>query len=100
MAHDQTVAVGVGDNRDRTAVGKILIVFEQVNTRLQNRAAASAHFDPSGAACLRQVLEASLELVASGGEGSATFLLQFNGVYLLDSTEVSVPEAWASVGWR
>jgi hypothetical protein len=46
------------------------------------------------AGCLRQVLEASLELVAFGGEGSATFLQQFNGVYLLDSTEVPVPVEW------
>ena len=48
------------------------------------------------ATCLRQVLEASLGLVASSGEGSATFLEQFNGVYLLDSTEVPVPVEWES----
>jgi hypothetical protein len=52
---------------------------------------------PAAAECLRQVLEASLALVASGGEGSATFLQQFNGVYLLDSTTVGVPEAWEPV---
>lgn len=51
----------------------------------------------AAAECLRQVLEASLVLVATGGEGSATFLQQFNGVYLLDSTEVTVPDAWESV---
>jgi hypothetical protein len=51
----------------------------------------------SAAACLRQVLEASLVLVASSGEGSATFLEQFNGLYLLDSTEVPVPVEWESV---
>ena len=49
------------------------------------------------AACLRQVLEASLVLVAAGGEGSTTFLQQFNGVYLLDSTEVPVPVEWETV---
>ena len=48
--------------------------------------------------CLRQVLEASLVLVASGGQGSSTFLERFNGVYLLDSTEVPVPEEWRQ-GW-
>jgi len=51
----------------------------------------------SAANCLRQVLEASLVLVASSGTGSATFLEQFNGVYLLDSTEVPVPVEWESV---
>ena len=51
----------------------------------------------AAATCLRQVLEASLELVASGGESSATFLQQFNGVYLLDSTEVVVPAEWEPV---
>jgi len=51
----------------------------------------------TAAACLRQVLEASLGLVASGGAGSATFLQHFNGVYLLDSTEVPVPAIWESV---
>ena len=51
----------------------------------------------SAAACLRQVLEASLLLVGQGSEGSETFLERFNGVYLLDSTEVPVPEAWASL---
>lgn len=48
----------------------------------------------SAAECLRQVLEASLVMVACGGEGSATFLEQFNGVYLLDSTEVPLPIEW------
>jgi hypothetical protein len=51
----------------------------------------------SAAECLRQVLEASLVLVASSGEGSASFLQQFNGVYLLDSTTVAVPEEWEQV---
>jgi hypothetical protein len=46
---------------------------------------------------LRQVLEASLVLVAAGGEGSATFLQQFNGIYLLDSTDVPVPLEWEQV---
>jgi Transposase DDE domain len=35
--------------------------------------------------------------VASGGEGSETFLQHFNGVYLLDSTEVPVPAEWENV---
>lgn len=48
----------------------------------------------SAAECLRQVLEASLVMVACGGEGSATFLEQFNGVYLLDSTKVPLPIEW------
>lgn len=49
----------------------------------------------SAAECLRQVLEASLVLVAQGSRGSDTFLKRFNGVYLLDSTEVAVPDEWA-----
>lgn len=49
------------------------------------------------AECLRQVLEASLVLVATSGQGAPTFLERFQGVYLLDSTEVPVPEAWANV---
>lgn len=49
------------------------------------------------AACLRQVLEASLVLVAASGGGSATFLDQFNGIYLLDSTEIPVPSEWESL---
>ena len=51
----------------------------------------------SAAACLRQVLEASLVLVATGGEASITFLQQFNGVYLLDSTTIAVPDDWENV---
>ena len=64
----------------------------------QSAALCGANISPQGLAqrmtapaadCLRQVLEASLVLVAAGGEGSATFLQQFNGVYLLDSTTVA-----------
>lgn len=47
--------------------------------------------------CLRQVLEASLLLVAEGNEASSrTFLEQFKGVYLLDSTELPLPLAWVA----
>jgi hypothetical protein len=72
----------------------------------QSTALCGANISPQGlaqrmtveaAACLRQVLEASLELVAGGGAGCASFLQQFNGVYLLDSTTVEVPEAWEQV---
>jgi hypothetical protein len=72
----------------------------------QSAALCGANISPQGLAqrmsaaaaeCLRQVLEASLVLVASGGEGSASFLQQFNGVYLLDSTTMAVPEAWEPV---
>jgi len=49
------------------------------------------------AECLRQVLEASMVLVATGGQGSATFLQRFAGVYLLDSTQIAVPDEWAGV---
>ena len=72
----------------------------------QSTALCGATISPQGlaqrmtapaAVCLRAVLEASLELVASGGEGSASFLHQFNGVYLLDSSTIEVPQAWESV---
>jgi len=72
----------------------------------QSTALCGANISPQGlaqrmtapaAACLRQVLEASLELVASSGAGSGTFLQQFKRVYLLDSTTVVVPEAWEQI---
>jgi hypothetical protein len=46
------------------------------------------------AACLREVLEASMALVAQGGKGSSTFLQRFRGVYLLDSSIVPLPLVW------
>lgn len=49
------------------------------------------------AVCLREVLEASMVLVAAGGQGSTTFLRRFAGVYLLDSTQVAVPDEWAAL---
>jgi hypothetical protein len=72
----------------------------------QSAALCGVNISPQGLAqrmtaraaeCLRQVLEASLVLVASGSEESATFLQQFNGVYLLDSTTVAVPDEWEQV---
>jgi hypothetical protein len=49
------------------------------------------------AECLRRVLEASLLLVAQGSPGSETFLSRFEGVYLLDSTEVALPNEWEAI---
>jgi hypothetical protein len=50
------------------------------------------------ATCLRQVLEASLMLVAGVAEPSTgTFLDRFKGVYLLDSTSLPVPQEWEAV---
>ena len=49
------------------------------------------------AACLQQVLEASLGLVVGGAVGSTSFLQAFTGVYLLDSTDVPVPDEWAAI---
>jgi hypothetical protein len=50
----------------------------------------------TAAECLRTVLEASLMLVAQGTTGSHSFLERFNGVYLLDSTSIALPQEWAS----
>lgn len=52
----------------------------------------------SAAAGLGPGLEASLGLVGSSGEGSATFLEPFNRVDWLDRTEVPVPVEWESLG--
>lgn len=77
-----------------------------LNELSQSAAWCGVNISPQGLAqrmtaqaaeCLRQVLEASLGLVAAGGEGSATFLQQFNGVYLLDSTDVPLPLEWEPV---
>lgn len=77
-----------------------------LNDLSQSAALCGVQISPQGLAqrmtaqaaiCLQHVLEASLLLTATGSEGSTTFLRSFNGVYLLDSTDIPVPLEWQQV---
>lgn len=56
-------------------------------------------FTESAAACVRQVLEASLTYAVEAAGGSVAALARFKGVYLQDSTVIALPASLASV-WR
>jgi len=59
-------------------------------------------FSAAGAACLRGVLEASIEQLISGEGETMGLLRRFNGVYIQDSTIIGLPVAlrdvWAGCG--
>ena len=69
----------------------------QYGARLSPQGLAQ-RFSKEAAECLRQVLVASMGLVSEGGmKASSALLEQFNGVYLVDSTQVALPHEWAQV---
>lgn len=52
---------------------------------------------PAAAACLQQVVAAAVQVVVGGARRLAPLLDRFTGVYVLDSSTVSLPAALASV---
>lgn len=56
-------------------------------------------FTPAAAACLQQVLEAAVQQVIAAKPVAIPILQRFQGVYLLDSTTITLPDALASV-WQ
>ncbi len=56
-------------------------------------------FGPAAAACLQQVLAVAIGQVIAGAQVPLPLVQRFAGVYLLDSTTISLPAALASV-WR
>jgi hypothetical protein len=56
-------------------------------------------FTPAAATCLQQVLEAAVQQVVAAHPVAIPLLQRFNGVYLLDSTTITLPDALASV-WQ
>lgn len=54
-------------------------------------------FTEQAAACVRQVLEASLSYAVEAAGGSVAALAHFNGVYLQDSTVIPLPASLATV---
>jgi hypothetical protein len=53
----------------------------------------------AAASCLQQVLEAALQQVVAAQPVAIPLLQRFNGVYLLDSTTITLPDALATV-WQ
>jgi hypothetical protein len=56
-------------------------------------------FTAPAAECLRRILEAAVGLVVSAKPAVVPILQRFNGVYLQDSTTITLPEALAEL-WR
>src|SRR5919202_3444710 len=56
-------------------------------------------FTEAAATCLQQVLEAAVQQVVAAKSVAVPILQRFNGVYLLDSTTITLPDALASV-WQ
>lgn len=56
-------------------------------------------FTEQAAACLRQVLEVSLDYAVEVAGGTLESIARFNGVYLQDSTVIALPASLASV-WK
>ena len=56
-------------------------------------------FTEAAATCLQQVLEAAVQQVVVAKPVAVPILQRFNGVYLLDSTTITLPDALASV-WQ
>ena len=54
-------------------------------------------FTPEGAACLRQVLEAGVREAIAADPVAVPILRRFNGVYLQDSTTITLPDALAEL---
>lgn len=56
-------------------------------------------FTPAAAACLQQVLEAAVQQVVAAKPVASPILQRFPGVFLLDSTTITLPDSLAHV-WR
>src|SRR5918912_3968856 len=56
-------------------------------------------FTQAAATCLQQVLEAAMQQVVAAQPVAIPLLQRFNGVYLLDSTTITLPDALAKV-WQ
>ena len=54
-------------------------------------------FTQSSATFLREVLEASVSKVISGEPSTVSILRRFNGIYLIDSSTVALPDELAEV---
>jgi hypothetical protein len=54
--------------------------------------ALDQRFGPAGAECLRQVLSAGVRQQMQASEAMSSLLSRFNGVYLRDSTVISLPD--------
>ena len=52
-------------------------------------------FTPAAAACLKRVLDAAIDQVVAAHPVAIPLLQRFNGVYLLDSTTITLPDALA-----
>jgi hypothetical protein len=74
----------------QTAATLGVIITEQ---GLDNRFTAQA------AECLRRILEAAVGLVVSAKPAAVPILQRFNGVYIQDSTTITLPEVLADL-WR
>ncbi len=54
-------------------------------------------FTPAAATCLQQVLEAAVQQVVAAKPVAIPILQRFTGVYVLDSTTITLPDSLASV---
>lgn len=69
-----------------------------------SRQGLDQRFTPAAAACLRRVLEAALTVVVAADAAALPILARFRGVYLWDSTTITLPDAlaphWPGCGGR
>ncbi len=57
----------------------------------------AARFTPPAAECLKQVLAAAVQQVVAADSATLPLLQRFNGVYLQDSTTITLPDELAAV---